>query len=371
VAVAPVRQLVRVAEVLAVAVALLLHTLLGAAGAAHPEIHVRGNQLVDGGGQHVRLVGVNRSGTEYMCVVGGTTGAGIFSGPSGPASVSAIKAWHANAVRVSLNEDCWLGINGVNPRYSGERYRNAILDYVDALNGAGIVAILDLHWNAPGATLSTGQQVMADADHAPAFWTSVATAFTGNPGVMFDLYNEPRDISWSCWQLGCTTADGWTTVGMQDLIDVVRRTGATQPIIATGLDHGNDLSGWRSYALHDPRHQLVAGVHVYNTDADGYCSTAHCWTRMIAPVAAKVPVVTAELGEHDQRSTFVESYLAWADRQWRAHRSVSSVAWAWDAAQGKGGPSLIESFAGQPSVYGSGFRDYLAKLEERGAIHQW
>src|SRR6266705_4014692 len=108
-----------------------------------PAVHVRGNQLVDATARPVRLRGVNRSGAEYACAQGW----GIFDGPSDSASVAAIASWRANAVRVPLNETCWLGINGVAPAYSGDSYRRAIAAYVALLNRAGLVVILDLHWS--------------------------------------------------------------------------------------------------------------------------------------------------------------------------------------------------------------------------------
>ena len=163
------------------------------AAAAGLVVRVSGNRLVDGSGQPLRLLGVNRSGTEYACVQGW----GFFDGPSDAQSISAIAAWHTNAVRVPLNEDCWLGINGVNATYGGTNYRNAVAGYVARLHAAGLVAVLDLHWNAPGGALATGQQVMADADHSPSFWSSVGAWFKNDPAVVFDLYNEPHDISWS------------------------------------------------------------------------------------------------------------------------------------------------------------------------------
>ena len=125
------------------------------AAAAGLVVRVAGNQLVDGSGRPLRLLGVNRSGTEYACAQGW----GMFDGPSDAPSVSAIAAWHTNAVRVPLNEDCWLGINGVNPAYGGTNYRNAVAGYVSLLHAAGLVAVLDLHWNAAGGALATGQQV--------------------------------------------------------------------------------------------------------------------------------------------------------------------------------------------------------------------
>ena len=64
-----------------------------------------GNQLVDRGGQDVPAAGVNRSGGEFACV----QGKGIWDGPVDQASVDAMKAWNIHAVRVPLNEECWLG----------------------------------------------------------------------------------------------------------------------------------------------------------------------------------------------------------------------------------------------------------------------
>ena len=48
---------------------------------------------------------MDRSGTEYACVQGN----GIFDGPNDQASITAMKSWGVNAVRVPLNEACWNG----------------------------------------------------------------------------------------------------------------------------------------------------------------------------------------------------------------------------------------------------------------------
>ena len=331
-------------------------TQLGSApssAATGPALHVSGNHLVNSGGQAVQLVGVNRSGTEYACVQGW----GIFDGPSDAASVSTIASWHANAVRIPLNEDCWLGINGVAPAYSGANYQNAIVNYVNEVNAAGMVAILDLHWGAPGAQLATSQEQMPDASHAPAFWTSVAGTFAHTPGVMFDLFNEPHDVSWSCWLNGCYMANGVQVAGMQQLLDDVRAAGATQPVMVEGLNWGGDLSGWLAHEPYDPDHALVASAHIYNYSQ---CNTTSCWDSTLAPVAASVPLVTGELGETDCTSSFIDSYMPWAD----AH-GVSYLAWAWDAGGGwscSNGPALLDSYNGTPNAFGAGYQSHLAQL---------
>src|SRR4029077_19436767 len=211
--------------------------------AASP-LHVQGNRLVNATGQAVVLRGVNRSGTESACVLNG--GWGFSEGPLDQASVNALKTWKVTIVRMPLNEDCWLGINGVNPTWSGANYQQAIKGYVNLLNQNGIYAILDLHWNpqtqsglsatpaphwtAAGPALATSQKPMADADHAPAFWSSVAAAFNGNNAAIFELYNEPypdnqqnSTAAWTCWRDGGTCSGvPFPAAGMQTLVNAVR-----------------------------------------------------------------------------------------------------------------------------------------------------
>jgi hypothetical protein len=105
--------------------------------------------LVDGSGNPVVLRGVNRSGTEYRCVQSATD---IFDGPSDESSVQAITTWKVTAVRVPLNEACWLGLvpnGGESPANSGDAYKNAIAGYVALLQKHGLVPILDLGRSSP------------------------------------------------------------------------------------------------------------------------------------------------------------------------------------------------------------------------------
>ena len=235
----------------------------GAAAAQPGGIHVAGNQLVDAQGQLVRLLGVNHSGAEYDCI----RGWGIMEGPTDRTSVRVIRSWYANTVRIGLNEDCWLGINGVSPERGGAKYQQAIVDYVHEVTSAGMYTILDLHWSAPGSVPATSLRQMPDGDHSVDFWRSVATTFANDPNVVFDLFNEPYNVSWECWRDGCSfpgdvDTGPWQIVGMQTLVDAVRASGATQPILVGGLHVSNDLSQWLAYAPADPLGQLVACVHV-------------------------------------------------------------------------------------------------------------
>ncbi|MDI6106017.1 hypothetical protein QLQ12_46375 [Actinoplanes sp. NEAU-A12] len=50
--------------------------------------------------------------------------------PVDQTSIDAMKTWNIHAVRVPLNEECWLGVNGTP---SGPAYQQGIKDYVDLL----------------------------------------------------------------------------------------------------------------------------------------------------------------------------------------------------------------------------------------------
>lgn len=319
-------------------------------------LHVAGPQLQDANGNVVRLHGVDRSGTEYACIQGW----GIFDGPSDQASVSAIKAWHVNAVRVPLNEDCWLNINGVNSAYGGGNYQTAIVAYVNLLEQNGIYPILDLHWNAPGTSQATGQEPMPDQDHSPAFWQSVANTFRSDPNVIFDLYNEPYPDSnqdttaaWTCWRDGGSCSGvGYTAAGMQELVDTVRATGADNVIMLGGIQYADALDGWLSNEPSDPAGQLAASWHVYNFNI---CNSASCWNSYAGPLATHVPVITGELGESDNSGSFITSFMNWADP-----RGISYLAWTWDTWGCGGNMALITTYSGTScSPYGSTYQAHL------------
>jgi len=330
----------------------------GTARAAVPAfvIRVSGNHLVDATGTTIQLRGVNRSGTEYACIQGW----GIFDGAHDLSSIRAIAAWHVNAVRVPLNEDCWLGINGVNAAYGGVKYRRAIVDFVNQLNSQRIYAIVDLHWSAPGTTPAMGQNPMPDQDHAPEFWHGVASTFKSRPAVLFDLFNEPypdnnndSNAAWTCiLRGGSCPGVPYRAAGMQELISTVRAAGATNVVMVGGAQYANASDQWLTKEPDDPARQLAASVHVYNFNT---CGSLPCWQREYRPVAAHVPLIAGEIGESDGTVTFVNRFVDWADP-----RGVSYLAWTWDTWGCSHGPVLISSYSGTPCPgYGAGYRTHL------------
>ena len=331
---------------ISVAVALVV-ALVGVEASAQTGLTVSGPRLLRDG-KPFRVHGVNHAGAEFACA----RGSGIFDGPVGDALVVPMKAWNIDAVRLPLNEDCWLGINGVATAFAGEAYQAAVVALIDRFHAHGMVVILDLHWSAAGTTLATSQAPMADADHSVAFWSSVATKLKDDREVMFDLYNEPHDVSWACWRDGCSDP-GFRAAGMQTLVDAVRAAGAKQPLLIGGLAWSNDLSGWLAHAPLDPEKSLVASMHAYNFNT---CRTRECWDGTIAPLALEVPVLLGEVGEDDCSGTFLTKLLPWAD----AH-GIGYLGWTWNPWDCKKGPALITDYDGTPTPFGRAFRAHLRK----------
>ena len=337
-------------------------------------VKVAGNHLVNQCGTVVQLRGVDRSGTEYSCV----EFSGIFDGPVDPTALGYVKAWGVNAVRVPLNEDCWLGINSVNSQYAGPNYQSAIETFVRNLNIEGFRVILDLHWNAPGTTLASGPEPMPDQDHSPAFWTSVATAFKSNQSVIFDIYNEPypdysqdTTAAWSCWLNGGTCPGvSFTAAGSQELVNDIRSTGATNVIMVGGIQGAGNLDHWKAYEPTDPLHQIAASIHIYyktpSSPTSAPCDYESCWTSVLQPLSETTPIVIGEFGEFDCSDDLIDgtglkptqpSLMDWADQN-----GISYLAWAWNADGCSSFPALISNYNGTPTAYGQGIMEHLQAL---------
>jgi len=337
-----------------------------------PTPRVSGNTIVNSRtGASMVIHAVNWPSFEYACQQGwGTSADGATA-----AAATAMVAWGINAVRIPLNQDCWLGVDGA-PRspITVNGYKSALAAWVATLNAAGLVVILDLHWTAPAGSVADGQRAMPDAQ-STTFWTSVATFFKDSPSVMFETFNEPysrgsRTVSWSCWRnggcqvpvandqspIGTTT---FTAVGQAALVSAIRATGAAQPILLDGLNYANDITGWLANKPDDS--QLIASWHNYPGQG---CSDTSCWTSQILPVAATVPVIATEFGETDGGSGFITGFMNWAD----AH-DIGYAPWAWwvtDASDGVE-PNLyalisdLSTFTPR-APEGTAYHDHLATL---------
>ena len=139
---------------------------------------------------------------------------------------------------------------------------------------------------------------------------------------------------------------------MQDLVDAVRDTGATNLLMVGGLEWANDMREWLTYAPKDPLANVAASWHAYSFNA---CASASCWDAQVAPVAEKVPVVVGELGQDTCGFDYMDTLLHWADEH-----GLSHLAWTWNPWGCSSGAVLIKDWSGTPEPgIGVGFKAHL------------
>jgi hypothetical protein len=257
--------------------------------AGPPPLRVAGNRLKTPSGDVVRLQGVNIASLEWN-----SKGENVLR-----SLAVAVDDWGANVVRLPLAQDRWFG-RAKEQNDGGAAYRKLVAQVVESAALKRCYVLLDLHWSDAGAWgQNIGQHHMPD-QHSAAFWEAAAAQFANHPAVLFDLYNEPHDVSWEVWRNGGMVHEGsgnapggkleYRTPGMQRLLEVCRKQGARNVIVAGGLDWAYDLTGLvKGYALADPQgNGVVYATHIYPWKRD--------WDRNVTVAVDRYPVLVGEVG---------------------------------------------------------------------------
>ncbi len=324
-----------------------------AAVAAHGYTTI-GNAIYDSTGALRIFHGVNRPSLEWR--------------PDGlafsPADYALMRAWNVDLVRIPLNQDFWLkGAKQYDASYEATVDRN-----VRWALAAGLHVLLDLHWSDKGnlQIARSAQQRMPDANSVE-FWKQVAAKYKDETHVFFDLYNEPHDVTWEVWRNGGPAPhvrredgqweDPFTAVGMQQLFDAVRSTGAENLVFIGGLDWGYDLSGVPEYRIKG--RNIVYSTHPYEWKSG--------WEGRAFFLAETDPVFMGEFGTNNCRTDSYTRAIALAER---VHASWAAWAW-WGESKGAGAckfPTIIENWQATPTPMGTVVKAALSRYNRSGLL---
>ena len=310
-------------------------------------LKVVGTKILNSHGERVLLRGVNAASMEWS-----SDGQGHILETVN----TAIHVWHVNIIRLPLSQDRWFG-KAPEQTDGGKSYRELVQQLVNTCETNRCYIILDLHWsdcNEWGKNI--GQHSMPDSNSV-AFWRDFAPVYANRPAVLFDLYNEPHDVSWDVWLHGGIIRDKpnnrrqmrdpktFQAVGMQQLLDTVRATGANNVVLAGGLDWAYDFSGiLEGRQLFDPHgHGVIYANHCY----DNKNESVDAWIARMETAAAKLPVFVSEFGGHDGPGK-VDPVDNWLRHVMKALEQHHWCWTAWDLHPGAG-PTLISDWDYTPT----------------------
>ncbi|WP_220195700.1 glycoside hydrolase family 5 protein [Ktedonospora formicarum] len=156
--------------------------------------------------------------------------------------------WHANVIGFQISREN-LFPDRQNPDTPDEAYLAALDRAVEWTTQEHMNVIFNLQ------TESSTNEIMATQADIP-FWQLVANRYKDNQRVFFDVFNEPRDFyDWNLWQNG-GVHNGVSYIGMQQLVDTIRQTGAQNLILVQGQGAGE------SFDYYNFRHHLLNGENI-------------------------------------------------------------------------------------------------------------
>lgn len=257
-------------------------------------IHVVGNREVNGYG---------RTWTPYgISVYGGLQDGDSLAAwqPTVGVSMAQIKAapfWHSNTVRVQ-----WAEANVFSNLSPGESvntdFLQALCAQVQQVRAQHEVAVLNDNTEFP----DWGEY--DPTQRTEAAWQAIYDEFGNQPGLIYDVFNEPRlklseagrkrtpanvNWLWRLWRNG-GQVNGRAFIGMQTLVNYVRGLGYRNEIwIDPPMLEG--LGKYSQFAIHDPLHNTVPTFH------HGGLPTTHAadkWYHSFGYLAGRYPVVDGE-----------------------------------------------------------------------------
>ena len=305
----------------------------GAFAATDEHLTITGNQLMRGG-KPIRLAGV-------------AVGDPIFVRRGRTLDDYRILAddWQANVVRISVHPCHW--------RSDASSAFRAIAADITGARARGLIVILD--WHAigfPGGYVERPDPAWglpqdayeSDAALALSFWREMAMSFGRDPGVIFELWNEPVVDD----RVNASTGQHWPLLKALwlKLLAAIRPYSANV-VLASGARFAHDLKGVADALIDDPN--VAYAWHCYPLmDA----KIPNRWHTSLDRLPSLKPVFVTEWGFDRNGETHIrgtpEGFGATFVTEVIDRYALHSTAWVWSP---QAGPAMINA-DGVPTEFG-------------------
>jgi endoglucanase len=244
----------------------------------------------------------------------------------GPTEIGAIKTvFGAQVLRLTISQP---GLDPQSTIYS-RTYRDEILNAIKQARANGFVVIVNM--DAQGENGVLNLPCMPN-DSTKRAWMTIAPSLTNDPGVMFELFNEPCRANWD------QARKEWASE-MQGLIDMLRGMGARNILLLDGLGYAQ----WTNELfplVHDSiPNRLALAVHPYFDGLKKEPATtpeAYFMTHF-GRDAAKYPIIATEWNAVDTNGCVDDRtpQIALSLVRYLQHLHIGLIGWAIDSEHGK------------------------------------
>jgi endoglucanase len=264
----------------------------GSSGGPSPAqiVGVSGNRMTLNGSpwlpRGVTLQALVRSAAQLQA--GDGTAAQLTAQESyGATELAAIQAFGADTIRFQVSQPALDATNSSG--WYDPNYLSEVVGAVKLARQNGFVVMI----------MMQDETITGETDHAPlptavtqADWDLLNAQFATDPGVVYELYNEPNlpetTANWALWLNGGTQTtphnQSVPAIGMQTLITRLRGAGSQNVFVLDGLDLAKTLAGIPTVS--DPLNLLVYAVHPY---PDGSADESG-WDSDFGDVSQRLPV---------------------------------------------------------------------------------
>ena len=192
------------------------------------------------------------------------------------AELSAIKTWGADSIRFQLSQP---GADPEDPLYD-PIFLKQLVDGVKFARSIGLNVIVSIQDEEQSGEANS---TMLPNDATSRVWKNLAPLLNGDNGIVYEMFNEPQPppnaADWQQW-----------ASAMNAVVLTIRATGATNTLVADGLNFAESLDG--VIPLSDPLHQVIYSTHPYFHQAED--QTEAVWMRKLGNASATLPVIVGE-----------------------------------------------------------------------------